>query len=149
MKEELSSKQLHRICPSVASRAALGRKEQVFGESCRTLFIDLKRAVRQWPEDLELRLLMETLQLSQDALLSSPTQLGGQLLARIHRTNSATLIAQAKDLIEQGKLPAEAFPVLNLLEAFEIRSAEKTKVTSCYKHYFHFGEIPNCLPCGF
>ena len=94
----------------------------------RSILSDLKRAVKVWPDDLELHLVLETLQLSQDALLVNPAELAGQLVGRIHGTNSSTLITQAKDMLSQGKLPAEALPILNLLESFEIRNQEKTKV---------------------
>ena len=94
----------------------------------RSILSDLKRAVKVWPDDLELHLVLETLQLSQDALLVNPAELAGQLVGRIHGTNSSNLITQAKDMLAQGKLPAEALPILNLLEAFEIQNEEKTKV---------------------
>ena len=73
-------------------------------------------------------MVLETLQLSHDALLVNPAELAGQLVGRIHGTNSSNLITQAKDMLSQGKLPAEALPILNLLEAFEIQNQEKTKV---------------------
>ena len=88
--------------------------------------------MKVWPDDLELHLVLETLQLSQDALLVNPAELAGQLVGRIHGTNSSTLITQAKDMLSQGKLPAEALPILNLLESFEIRNQEKTKVSVIY-----------------
>ena len=113
---------------SVLPREEIQRAVNAIVCTFRSILSDLKRAVKAWPDDLELHLVLETLQLSQDALLVNPAELAGQLVGRIHGTNSSTLITQAKDMLSQGKLPAEALPILNLLESFEIRNQEKTKV---------------------
>jgi len=89
---------------------------------------DFKFARATFPEDQDLHIVMETLQLSQDALTANPGDLAGQLVGRIHGTGSQSLLQQAKDMLNAGTLPPEALPVLNLLETFEVFHQKKNKV---------------------
>ena len=89
---------------------------------------DLTLACHTFSSDKEIFLLKETLQLSQDALISNPKELASQLVGRIHGTGSKNIISEAEAMLDNGTLPPEAVEILNLLQTFEAQHSMKNKV---------------------
>jgi predicted negative regulator of RcsB-dependent stress response len=68
----------------------------------RPVLNDLKVAQMSFPKDRDISVVLETLQLSADALSSNPTQLAGQLTGRIHgySAETAALVETARGLMD-------------------------------------------------
>ena len=62
-------------------------------------------------------------------------ELASQLVGRIHGTGSASMIDQARAMMEMGVLPPEAVPILSLLEAFEVHHEKRSKVSTWQRKY--------------
>ena len=74
-------------------------------------------------KDKDFSIILETLQLSQDALETHPTELAGQLIGRIHGYGAATIamVTQAKAKLREGDNDAEFLRVVTtLIQMLEI-----------------------------
>ena len=94
----------------------------------RVLLQDLKMARATFPEDQDLQVVTECLQLSQEALTFDAGELSSQLIGRIHGTGSSSLLDSARAMLDAGALPPEAVPLLSLLESFEVQHERRSKV---------------------
>ena len=108
----------------------------------RHVMRDLKMARAAFPADQDLQIVTETLQLSQEALMFDGHELASQLVGRIHGTGSASMIDQARAMMEMGVLPPEAVPILSLLEAFEVHHEKRSKVSTWKRRFRNvLGEV--------
>ncbi|XP_077984832.1 NACHT domain- and WD repeat-containing protein 1-like [Glandiceps talaboti] len=79
--------------------------------SLRHVFDDFRAATAKYPDDSDIRLVFEVLQLSQEALLIDPNQLASQILARVVQTAKLRpLVSQAQNPKFTSLLPS--FPFL-------------------------------------
>lgn len=106
---------------------------------CRAILQDLKVAQMKFPRDQELSVVMETLQLSQNALASDPLELAGQLIGRIHVENAAnkSVVQQAREALDAGQFDLDtATMVASLTDMMEqmmgTQEQEKSVRTNFY-----------------
>ena len=82
-----------------------------------SVFHDLKLAKIAYPQDEDIPLLMETLQLSAEALATDPNALAGQLVGRIYdyAQSAEKVVKEANDMIRDGYVKKEMIPTIQML----------------------------------
>ena len=100
---------------------------------------DLKLAQAAFPKNHDISIVLETLQLSHDALSQHPSELAGQLVGRIHGygAQTVTMVTEAKALLaDEGSLEEESRTlVTGLVEGLETLMAKldaRNKVKMLY-----------------
>ena len=88
----------------------------IYIPSYRSVLQDLRWALTS-AKDKDFSIILETLQLSQDALETHPTELAGQLIGRIHGYGAATvaMVTQAKAKLREDGNDAEFVRVVTTL----------------------------------
>ena len=100
--------------------------------------MDLKAAQMNFQKDRDLSIILETLQLSSDALSQSPSQLAGQLAGRIHGygTGTVAMVKQAEASIGSGELASEVQePVRSIVNALKGLMAQMDQENKVWKFY--------------
>ena len=85
--------------------------------SCSSVLHDFRWTQTTSLRDRDISIILETLQLSQDALETHPTELAGQLIGRIHGYGAATvsMVNQAKERLREDGDNAEFVAVVTTL----------------------------------
>ena len=90
--------------------------------ACRSVLQDFKLAQMNYRKDRDISVLLETLQLAQDALWTQPRELASQLIGRIHGYGSltGTMIRQARELIRTTRDAEQRAYVTTVVQMLEL-----------------------------
>ena len=103
--------------------------------SHRPILVDLKAAQMHFQKDRDLSIILETLQLSSDALSQSPIQLAGQLAGRIHGYGggTVTMVQQAESMLQAGQVEGETVEgMVKILKDLMSQVDQQNKVSGIF-----------------
>ena len=93
---------------------------------------DFRLAVRIFPADKDLRVVLEVLRLSQDILTRNPEEFPSQLIGRLHG-NKASIVQETKEmlkgLVKKANLESKVDPLLEILDTLVSYISEKNEVS--------------------